>query len=120
VAQHLIDCLEREATQDQKRKLLTSAFVLTGLRVRRDVARQVFRGVRAMRESDTYLAILDEGREEEAKSLILRQGQKRLGPADEATNVRLNGITDLARLEKMIDRLFDATAKDWQDLLDTP
>jgi hypothetical protein len=120
VAQRLIERLEREAPPAQARKLLTSAFVLTGMRVKRSVARQIFRGVRAMRDSDTYLAILDEGREEEAKDIILRQGQKRFGPADEATNARLNGITDLARLNQLIDRLFDATATNWQDLLDTP
>jgi hypothetical protein len=120
VAQRLIERLEREASHEQKRKLLTSAFVLTGLRVQRDVARQIFRGVRAMRDSDTYLAIIDEGREEEAKKVILRQGQKRLGPADDATKARLSGITDPARLDRLIDRLFDATATGWQDLLDTP
>src|SRR5262249_39725314 len=74
VAQRLIERLDREAPPDQARKLLTSAFLLTGLRVKRDVARQVFRGVRAMRDSDTYLAILDEGREDEAKKIILLIG----------------------------------------------
>jgi hypothetical protein len=120
VAQRLIDRLEHEAPVDQRRKLLTSAFVLTGMRVKRDVALQVFRGVRAMRDSDTYMMILGEGREDEAKSIILRQGQKRFGPADEATNARLKGITDLDRLDRLVDRLFDGAATTWQDLLDTP
>jgi hypothetical protein len=118
VAQRLIERLEREAPPDQARQLLTAAFLLTGLRVRRDVARQVFRGVRAMRDSDTYLAILDEGREEQAKKYILRLAQKRFGPADEAIKARLNGITDLERLDRLHDRLLDAT--NWEDLLDTP
>jgi hypothetical protein len=118
VAQRLIDRLEREAPVDQKRKLLTSAFVLTGLRVERDVARQVFRGVRAMRDSDTYLAILDEGREEQVKEDILRLGRRRLGPPEEGSLATLNGITDLDRLRRIVDRLLDATS--WQDLLDTP
>ena len=122
VAQRLIERLEREAPPEQARKLLTAAFLLTGLRVKRDVARQVFRGVRAMRDSDTYLAILDEGREEgreeEAKKVILRLAQKRFGPADEATRQKLNVIKDIARLDRIEDRLLDAT--NWQDLLDTP
>ncbi len=73
-----------------------------------------------MKDSDTYLAILDKGREEEARDIILRQGEKRFGPADQATAARLSGITDLARLNQFIDLLFDASATSWQDLLDTP
>jgi hypothetical protein len=118
VAQRLIERLEREASHEQKRKLLTSAFVLTGLRVQRDLARQVFRGVRAMRDSDTYLAILEEGEEIRAKKDILRLGQQRFGPPDEAIAARLSGITELDRLDRLVDRLL--TAADWQDLLDTP
>jgi hypothetical protein len=118
VAQRLIERIEREASADQGRKLLTAAFLLTGLRVTRTVARQAFRGVRKMRDSDTYLAILDEGREEEAKEGIVRLGKKRFGPVEEPMLVQLNGITDLERLHRIHDRLLDAT--DWQDLLDTP
>jgi hypothetical protein len=118
VAQQLIERLEREAGHEQKRKLLTSAFVLTGLRVQRDVAREIFRGVHAMRDSDTYLAILDEGREEQLKEDILRLGRKRLGPPEEGAIATLKGIADLERLRRLLDRLLDATT--WQDLLDTP
>ncbi len=74
-----------------------------------------------MRESDTYMAILEEGHEISSKKTILRQGQKRFGPPDEAITARLGAITeDLARLDRMIDRLFEGTAANWQDLLDTP
>ncbi len=118
VAKRLIERLEREAPRERTRKLLAAAFLLTGLRVRREVARDVFRGVRAMRDSDTYLAILDEGREEQIKKDILRLAQKRFGPPDESLTARLNGITDLERLERLLDRLLEATG--WQDLLDTP
>jgi hypothetical protein len=121
VAQRLIERLNREAPPERARKLLTAAFVLTGLRVRRPVARDIFRGVRAMQESDTYLAIVDEGREADSKEVILRQGQKRFGPPGEAITARLHAITEnVARLHRMIDRLFDNTATSWQDLLDTP
>jgi hypothetical protein len=73
-----------------------------------------------MKDSDTYWAIFEEGQEKEAKSLILRMGPKRLGPPDESIIAKLSGITDLARLDRLIDRLFDGTAASWQDLLDTP
>jgi hypothetical protein len=73
-----------------------------------------------MKDSDTYLAIIDEGREAEAKTVILRQGRKQFGIPTESTTATLNGITDLDRLDRLIDRLFDATATSWQELLDTP
>lgn len=74
-----------------------------------------------MQESDTYLAILDEGREAEAKKIILLLGPERFGPPDEGTTARLNAITEnVERLERLIERLFHGTATSWQDLLDTP
>jgi hypothetical protein len=91
VAQRLIERLEREAPPGRARQLLTAAFLLTGLRVRR---------------------------EEQAKKYILRLAQKRFGPADEAIKARLNGITDLERLDRLHDRILDSTG--WQDLLDMP
>jgi hypothetical protein len=33
---------------------------------------------------------------------------------------RLEGITDLERLDRMLARLFRTAATNWQDLLDTP
>jgi len=71
-----------------------------------------------MQESDTYLAILDEGAEKEARKLVLRLGQQRFGPPSEAVLAALTAITDLERLERVFDRLLQA--RDWQDLLNTP
>jgi hypothetical protein len=71
-----------------------------------------------MRDSDTYLAILDEGREDQTRRLILRLGRKHLGPEDEHTLTRLQGITDLDHLERIHDQA--TTASSWQELLDTP
>lgn len=118
VAQRLIERLEREAEPRQKKLLLTAAFVLTGLRIKRNQALQVFAGVRAMRESDTFLAILDEGREMEARRVIRMLAQRTLGEPDDQTVTRLEGITDIDRLERIIQRVGEAP--NWQDLLDTP
>jgi hypothetical protein len=118
VAQRLIDRLEREAAPRQKKLLLTAAFVLTGLRLKRNQAKQVFAGVRAMRESDTFLAILDEGRETQTRRLIRLLARRALGEPDEPTVTRLEGITDIDRLERIIQRVGEAAS--WQDLLDTP
>jgi hypothetical protein len=78
--------------------------------MRRAVAADIFRGVRAMHESDTFLAIVDEGQEKRAKKVLLRLGAKRFGPADEAMQARLNAITDLDRLDRQIDRLDEASS----------
>jgi hypothetical protein len=64
------------------------------------------------------MAIIDEGKEEHAKALILRLGQKKFGPADGAIKAKLAAIADVERLDRQIDRISDAAS--WQDLLDTP
>ena len=78
-----------------------------------------------MRESSTYQAILDEGREEgreegalrEARKLLLRMGQRKFGAPEPAAEAAVQAIADLDRLERMSDRIFDATS--WPDLLAT-
>jgi hypothetical protein len=114
----LIQRLEAESSPEQTKDLLTAAYVLTGLRVQRDVSLEVFKGVRAMRDSDTYMAILEEGRELEARRLLLLQGEERFGPPPEAIAARMNAITDLDRLERIGRRLL--TAGGWEELLATP
>ena len=71
-----------------------------------------------MHESDTYLAILDEGRERATREDILLVGEERLGPPDEAIKAQLNNVTDLERLKRMIRRAVTAGA--WQGILETP
>jgi hypothetical protein len=70
-----------------------------------------------MHESDTYLAILDEGQEMCARKAILLVGKVRLGLPDESIKDQLNTITDLDRLERMITRAVTATS--WQEILET-
>jgi predicted transposase YdaD len=109
--------LGRIASHEDATQLLTASFVLTGLRIPREVAIELFRGMRAMRESTTYQYILDEGRIEGMRASLLRLGRQRFGSAADAETA-VNGITDLERLERMTDRVLRAT--DWQDLLATP
>jgi hypothetical protein len=71
-----------------------------------------------MQESDTYLMILDEGREKGAREDILLFGEERFGPPDEAVKAQLATITDLDRLKRMVRRA--AKAASWQEILDTP
>ena len=112
----------KAAPADRQKKLLTDAFLLTGLRVRRDVAAKIFRGVRAMHESDTYLAILEEGQEKglekATRNAILVVGEERLGSPEESLITQLDLVTDLDRLKRMVRRA--AKAGRWQEILDTP
>ena len=118
VAQRFVERLANEAPPDRAKKLLTDALLLTGLRVRRDAAVRIFRGVRAMEESDTYLMILDEGKEKGLREAILIQGEDRFGPPDASVKAALSNITDLDRLKRLIRQAPKAAS--WQDILDTP
>jgi hypothetical protein len=97
--------------------LLTDAYLLTGLWLRRDAVARIFRGVRAMQESDTYLAILDEGQEKATRESILAVGEERLGAPGESIKAQLSNIADLARLKRMVRRA--AKAASWQEIIDT-
>jgi hypothetical protein len=110
--------LTREAAPADAARLLTAAWVLTGLRVSRALAQKLYEGVRAMEESVTYQMIVEEGEIKALQRTLLRQGLKRFGPPDEATRSALTGIGDLERLGRMTDRLLDVGS--WAELLSTP
>jgi hypothetical protein len=118
VIRRLVERLEREATPELAHKLLTAAFVLTGLRVDKDTVRQLFQGVQAMRESSAYQLILEEGAAEGAQKILLGLGRKRFGQPDEATRAAVVAITDFARLEQLVERVYDTSS--WEELLQTP
>jgi predicted transposase YdaD len=125
VVERLVERVTREASPEDAAGLLTATFILTGLRVPRPRMAQLFRGVREMRESSGYQIILDEGREEgriqgalrEARKILLRLGGRKFGAPEPAAEAAVQAIDDLARLERMSDRLLDVTT--WQDLLAT-
>ena len=71
-----------------------------------------------MQESDTYLAILDEGQEKATREAILLFGEGKFGPPEESLKAELTTITDLARLKRMVRRAVTATS--WREILDTP
>jgi hypothetical protein len=71
-----------------------------------------------MHDSDTYLAILDEGQEKATREAILAVGEEQLGTPDESIKAQFSNITDLARLKRMVRRT--AKAASWQEILDTP
>jgi predicted transposase YdaD len=129
VIARLIERIESETPAEQGRILLTATYVLMGLRLSRQRAIELFQGVRKMRDSDTYQAILDEGRAEgliqgeargraeEARQLLLRLGRKRLGEPEATVEAAVQAINDLERLELLAERVSDV--KSWPELLAT-
>jgi hypothetical protein len=118
VAQRVVERLTTEAPPERMKKLLTEALLLTGLRLRRDLAVKVFRGVRVMQESDTYLMILEEGEEKGIRESILAVGEEKFGPPDETVKSNLKLITELNRLKRMVRRAVKAAS--WHEILETP
>ena len=117
--------LEHEGAPEDRAKLLVAAYVLTGLRLPKEQATDLFRGLQLMKESSTYQAILEEGREEGREEgwqrgtheFLLRTGTKKFGSPSTMERAALIGITDGARLSRLAERLFDAAS--WQELLST-
>jgi len=110
--------LLQESDHAQAVRLMTAAFILTGLRVPKEDLASIYDGVRIMHESTAYDAILEEGELRAGHRLLLRQGRKRFGPADPATEAALTSIKDLERLERMAEAVL--TVNSWQELLSTP
>jgi hypothetical protein len=118
VAKRVVSRIVSEAAPENATRLLTDAFLLTGLRVRRNVAAGIFKGIHAMHESDTYLMILDEGQEKALRQVILVQGEDRFGTPDDVVKVALSNITDIDRLMRLARQT--PHAESWDEILDTP
>jgi len=117
VIRRMDERLQREAPPPQAALLLNAAYILTGLRLPRERATRLFQGVRAMRESSTYQAILNEGWVESLQQTLLRLGQQKFGSPTDEIITAIMAITDRERLEQMRDRLLIASG--WEELLAT-
>jgi hypothetical protein len=119
--------IEAEAPPGARATLWTSTYILLGLRFPPEAAAELLRGVRDMKESSTYQAILDEGRSEgielgrsegsltEARRLLLLQGTARFGAPNEATRAAIEGMNSVELLEPLSIRLLDVSS--WDALL---
>jgi predicted transposase YdaD len=115
VIRRMEERVRQEASPEDAGRLWTATYVLMGLRYRNAVVARLLEGVRNMKESVTYQAILREGREEEARAILLRQGTKRFGPPSEMERTALEGISAIERLEGLSERLLDVES--WEELL---
>jgi hypothetical protein len=118
VLEVLIERLNRQTSPADAGKILTGTYVLAGLRMSRDEARQLFGRVRAVQESTTYQAILDEGRIDEAHTILVMLARKKLRAPDAQTAEQIKTITDLHRLHRMCEAI--SGVRSWKQLLETP
>ena len=75
-----------------------------------------------MVKPSAYEQFVSEGFEEgcllEVRKLALKIGQDRFGPPDQTARAKIESITDLERLEQLVEDLaFTAGWSDWSDLL---
>lgn len=109
----------KERLSRDRRRLLAddlwaATYMLLGLRYSDAFADFLFREVLEMEESTTYQAVIRKGRLAEARQMLLRQGRKLFGPADEAAETALNAIMDVEKLEELGERILDVGS--WQEL----
>lgn len=122
--------LGKEANHAEAVRLMTAAYILTVLRVKKNDLAAIFQGVGLMQniqESTWYDEVLEEGinrgiaqgilRGEIQGQIrsLLRVGSKKFGPPDEQSELEVKAITDESRLERLEDALL--TAKSWRELL---
>jgi hypothetical protein len=116
--QRLAQARERKAGE-----ILAASYILLGVRYPEEFANAIFEEVLGMEESVTYQAIIRKGaamgeargRAAEARRVLLRLGEKRFGRPAASVKAAVEAITDVERLEALIDQLLDAQS--WQELL---
>lgn len=114
---------ELETAPAEADHLRVVTYNLLGLRFPPAVVDQMMPGIRNMRDSLTYQAILEEGRAEGREEgqvrgeqrLLMRLGTARLGQPDALTRSQLESITDIAEIERLGERML--TVSSWSELL---
>lgn len=134
--------LDREVSHEESATLWTAAYLLMGLRYPAALVERVLQGVRNMKESVTYQAILAEGeargeargkveglatglargeargeargKVEEAARILLRLGRKRFGEPSPGVVAAVEATTDVERIEVLTDRVLDVSS--WDEL----
>jgi predicted transposase YdaD len=129
--------LASETNAEQAATLWAATKVLMGLRYPKEQVEgftkgaAMIMGIRGIEESSVYQDIFAKGEAEgrvegrregqaegavdEARTTLLRQGRKKLGPLSEAVQARIAAIRDLDRLNDLLDRILDVST--WDELL---
>ena len=100
-------------------ELWTTTKLLMGLRYNTALVDKLLQGVRAMKESVTYQAIVEEGRLARARDDIRRIGERKFkGPPPENIQNTLESLTDEEQLGRILDRVLDVDS--WEALIPPP
>jgi uncharacterized protein DUF4351 len=110
----------RPETPEARGEFWQAATTLMGVRFPPAWIEEVMKmGVNIELEGNTFVQyLLDKGRAEEARKLLLRQGAVRFGPATPQVEATLAGMTDLNRLEELGVRMLEVSS--WEELLAAP
>lgn len=110
--------LDAETSPGEAASLWTATYVLMGLRYPADFTRRLLGEVRAMKESATYQAIIEEGRQEglaRMREVLLLLGSRRFGAPPKNIEMRIHETRDLESLTRWNERLLDVES--WDELL---
>lgn len=119
VVQQLKEKLEAPRYRKLAGSLWTAVDILMGLRYERALVENLLRGVRGMKESVTYQAIVEEGVEkgqlQGAKRILFRLGEELLGPPSAGERSRVESVGNVEALERLTERALKAQS--WDELL---
>lgn len=116
VAKRFAARVTAEANTADANLLLSCAFILSGMRYDKSVGQALFAGVQKMRESTTYMAILEEGHAEglaAGRAAGIADGEQRallalirarFGAVPPAVEAKVRATTDTAILEAAVAR----------------
>lgn len=96
-------------------RLMSAAFILTGLRIPKESLSSIYGGVKIMHKTVAFDAIVEEAEIRTGHRFLLRQGRQRFGDPDPKIEAALTAIQEVDRLERMIDAVL--TVKSWKALL---
>ncbi len=110
---------DTEADPRETADLWAATYFMMGLVYPENIAKGLLHGVRKMKESTTYQAILakeePKGKIEGAKRILFRMGRKRFGDPKAAIKSKIESIADLVQIEHLSDRVLEA--KSWDELM---
>ena len=115
-----IDRKMRDAnlSENDRQTVLTSGYILLGMRYDDGTIRSAYTGVTGMKESTTYQAILKEGRQEGlqegkvifAHDLLVGILKKRFGNLPAGVQERINSVSDPVRLEAAVHQAYQVAS----------
>jgi hypothetical protein len=99
-------------------RILTGAFILSGLRLEKQSLARIFRSYGMIKHTNAWDEMIYEGELRALRRCVVRFAQKRMGKPTREQETTLSEVLDSERLERMLDAV--QTAANWDELLATP